>query len=219
MRSKTTVALVILFVCAVVVAGQRRAAPVKPAAPPAAPTTPRPVLVRMKDKSVVTGTYLRADAAKVFVVVAGNEIGINLDDVAVVSFMGEPAPVNTEDALGRASKALRQLYSATGTLIGYQDYGTRLIDAKTEVDEAFRKVPDGPRKESLYAALNAFLDAKAVWELMLRYESLPASILQTWIDKYKIQVAKVDPEPLVFREIALMTIWFFARDKIDESEK
>jgi hypothetical protein len=155
---------------------------------------------------------------------------VSLDDVSSVNFTGEPSNevVNTNKrvvklspqakaAANDALKALRKMASATEVGISYQEYGTRIIDAKAEVDEAIRQLPDGEVREHISLAMEAYADAARAWGQMLRYDFLIVMREPTLPEKYSIPVDKSTSIPAMSKNDVLTTIWRAAKTHITEA--
>lgn len=71
------------------------------------------------------------------------------------------------DAAKAALKELNKLRSYTEAGINYQEYQSRVLDAKGEIDNHLLDVPSGPVEEALKASLDAYVDAREFWGLSL----------------------------------------------------
>jgi hypothetical protein len=71
-----------------------------------------------------------------------------------------------------AIAALKKVQAATETGVNYQQYGQLLIEAKTAVNEASSKLPDGELKTEMEAAMEAYTDAGQAWGIMLEGHTL-----------------------------------------------
>jgi hypothetical protein len=194
------------------------------------PTTRRQVTINLKTGAPVTGQFIQADASVVQIEVAGNLLKIKLDDVVSVVFAPEflpkqlatPEPSKDEDA-NRALRSLRKLAGATVIGINFQEYGSRLIDVKNEVDEAISRMQSGDLKTELILAMEAYVDAGQAWNQMLRYDfMLPnAEPGLTLIRKYSLQPTELVPgnrNTLALpRNYVLSTLWAAARVHIDRA--
>lgn len=233
-----TVSALCLLACFCAIGQTRRAAP-SPSPTPLPPTRVVPtrvVTINLKEGAPVTGKFIGADANHIQVEVAGNYLNIALDSVASVIFDPEAAakltPSNTvmavdssSEAANNALKILRRMAGATEVGINFQDYGSRVVDAKGELDEALAKIPEGDIKKELSAALVAYVDAAQIWNLMLdpRYDFvlLQASpIVPQIAERYSIPVDRRFSYPTLRGRSAIMaTIWQAARSHIDNAAR
>lgn len=83
--------------------------------------------------------------------------------LAIVSCSSSPNPA-ASDAL----KSLRKLSGAAQVGSNLQEYTSRLIDAKAEVDEKAAQLPEGELKQEIKSALEAYTDAKTIWAVFGR---------------------------------------------------
>lgn len=67
-----------------------------------------------------------------------------------------------------AMKALRKLGAATQVGVNYQLYGSLVIDAQAQVNEALAILPDGELKKEMNAAMEAYADAGQIWGAKIR---------------------------------------------------
>jgi len=194
------------------------------------PTSRRQVTVNLKVGAPVTGQFIQADASTIQIEVAGNLLKIKIEDVVSLVFAPElvpkqaveTAPQKNEDA-NRALRALRKLGGATEIGISFQEYGSRLIDIKNEVDEATSRIPASDLKNELTSAMEAYVDAGQAWNQMLRYDfMLPNTALGlTLISKYSLQARELVPgnrSTLALpRDYVLSAVWAAARAHIDRA--
>ncbi len=224
----------------IVIAFGQRPRP-SPAQPKPSPTTEleneqkqpegrRQVTINLKSGAPVTGQFIQADASVIQMEVAGNLLKIKLDDVVSVVFAPEfvskqlatPEHSKDEDA-NRALRSLRKLAGATAVGINFQEYGSRLIDVKNEVDEAVSRMQSGDLKIELVLAMEAYVDAGQAWNQMLRYDfMLPtAEPGLTLIRKYSLQPTELVPgnrSTLALpRSYVLSTLWEAARVHTDRA--
>lgn len=76
----------------------------------------------------------------------------------------KPGLIDTQRAAAEAVlKSLRKLDAATEVGVSFEDYHTRLIDTKADVNEGLRALPDGPLKAVLSDAMQAHQDASTFW--------------------------------------------------------
>lgn len=194
-------------------------------------TIHRQVTVNLKNGPPVTGQFIQADPATIQIEVAGNLLKIKVDDVASLVFAPDFLPKLTVEASAppqdegatRAWRALRKLAGATEVGINFQEYGSRLIDVKNEVDDATSRMPAGDLKLELNLAMEAYVDAGQAWNQMIRYDfMLPnAEPGLTLIKKYSLQPVELVPgnrSTLALpRNYVLTTLWATARLHIERS--
>jgi hypothetical protein len=241
--TRTGLIIVLTLVSIVLVDGQRtRPSPSQPKPPTSQKpnvvkeetqqsTSHRQVTVNLKTGAPVTGQFVQADPLSIQIEVAGNLLKIKIDDVVSVVFAPElvpkqaveaVAPPKDEDA-NRALRALRKLAGATEIGISFQEYGSRLIDVKNEVDDASSRIPAGDLKNELSLAMEAYADAGQAWNQMIRYEfMLPNSEPGlTLIRKYSLQPTELVPgnrSTLALpRNYVLTSVWGAARSHIDRA--
>ncbi|MDQ2920115.1 MAG: hypothetical protein M3R52_00655 [Acidobacteriota bacterium] len=65
-----------------------------------------------------------------------------------------------------AIKALRKLEASTQVHPSYTQYSGLVIDAKSEVNEVARVLPDGELKSHLNGAIDSYADAATAWSVM-----------------------------------------------------
>ncbi len=103
--------------------------------------------------------------------------------------------------------------------INFQEYSSRIIDVKADVDESVAQLPDGEVKKEVSLALQAYVDAKTIWNDSATSDYVitmlePAKGLQR---KYKI------PErtkgQVADKTVALSTIWSVANKHIERASK
>lgn len=215
--------------------------------------TPRRVTVRLKQSDPVVGMFVGVEGEAVLVEVAGNRLSIKLDDVASIAFVEEaphpvpsPQPDPAREAALAAVRSLRKLASAAEIGVTYRDYSSRLIDVKSEVDEALAQMPDGDLKKEVAAAMEAYGDAGQAWSRTLggggRYteaslypDSDPWAVVMQL--KYEIPVEATEPmkgvpdyllktappgalKPVRYmrQSVILSTMWGAARKHIEQAE-
>ena len=74
------------------------------------------------------------------------------------------------DAAKAALKELNKLGSYTEAGINYQEYQSRVLDAKGEIDNHLLDVSSCPVKVALTASLDAYVDAREFWGLSVQRE-------------------------------------------------
>jgi hypothetical protein len=214
--------------------GQTRRRPPQPNNAPAQKSAPaRSVTITTKKGDKLTGNFVQANGDEVRIEVAGGSRNISLDDVASIVFNGQSAaettPANQSGMLSPqakvaandALKALRKMASATEIGINFQEYGTRAIDAKADVDEALRQLPDGELKTEIGLAIEAYADAGRAWNKMLRYDFMLVEEEPTFPEKYSIPTTRSETSPthsfMNGRDAILSAIWKAARSHIDRA--
>ncbi len=118
-----------------------------------------------------------------------------------------------------ALKSLRKMAGAAQMGINFQEYSSRIIDVKADVDESVAQLPNGEIKKEINQALQAYIDAKTIWndsattELVLT-QSEPGKSLQR---KYKIP--ETTKGLVAEKTVALSTIWSVASKHIERASK
>lgn len=74
-------------------------------------------------------------------------------------------------AVRDALKGLHTLVSATDVGVTYDEYRSRLIEAKTVVDEANSVLPDGDLKREMTAAITAYMDMGKLWQKYITFQT------------------------------------------------
>jgi hypothetical protein len=203
---------------------------------PAQTSTParkRPATVSMKSGDTVTGNFTLANGDSVRIEVEGTPRNIKLDDVVSIVFNDEGSAENTattkktvrlspqaKTAARDALKALRKMAGATEIGINFQEYGSRVIDAKADVEEGLRQIPDGDLKTEISLAMDAYADAAKAWNEMIRYDFLMVKFEPgaTFQKKYSIPVDTSIGDPIMRRNVVLSTIWQAARTHLERAE-
>lgn len=73
-----------------------------------------------------------------------------------------PMTMQTREALAEAVQALRRLGAATEAGLNFQEYGRRLVDAKTEIEDDTAKLSP-ELKGQIQAIFQAYMDARDFW--------------------------------------------------------
>ena len=120
----------------------------------------RRVTVNLKKGEAVSGTFLRADARKVFLEVDGEQTTVGLDEVASIVF----TEAETESPAARAIKALKSLAESAGRARNHREYGNRLLEVKALVDDQLPLIPEGDLREAVSDALKAYELVGEIWE-------------------------------------------------------
>lgn len=133
----------------------------------------------------------------------------------------KPAP---PQAAVDALKRLRKIAGATEIGITYQEYGSRLIDLKADIDDLLTQVPNGELKKEIGRAMEAYIDALTIWRLMTGYDFEISSfgIGKTLQEKYSIpqeQVTENAGMMIIRKQPALNTIWFSANTHINNASR
>ena len=163
--------------------------------------------------------------------VEGSVQTLNLGDVLSIVFVqsatdasknSRPVKLNPQAiaAVRDALKALRKMAGATEIGISFQEYGSRVIDAKADVEEALRQLPEGELKTEIALAMDAYADASKAWNQMIRYDFMlvdfePGSSLQK---KYDIPVDTSLSSKMMRRTVVLSTIWAAAKSHIEKAD-
>ncbi|MGB9181475.1 MAG: hypothetical protein WCB68_19760 [Pyrinomonadaceae bacterium] len=202
-----------------------------PAAEQNQPLPKRPATVNLKDGATVTGQFIQADSVIIQFEVAGNVIKIKVDDVISIVFAQELTPKTSaaatlppqNEAASAALRSLRKLAGATEVGISFQEYSSRLIDIKNEVDDSISRLPDGELKNELSLAMEAYVDAGQAWNKMLRNDFMLHTYEPgiTLMRKYSMQPVELVPgnrSTLALpRNYVLSTIWSAARAHIERA--
>lgn len=193
----------------------------------------RPVTVSTKSGDTVSGNFMLASGDSVRIEVEGTPRNIKLDDVASIVFndggsadgtattkqtvrLSSQAKAAARDSL----KALRKMAGATEIGISFQEYGSRVIDAKAEVEEGLGQLPEGELKTEISLAMDAYADASKAWNEMIRYEFLIVKFEPgaTFQKKYSIPIDTSLSDPIMRRDVVLSTIWKAARAHLERAE-
>jgi hypothetical protein len=72
-----------------------------------------------------------------------------------------------------AIESLKQVRAASQIGMTYEQYSTRVIDAKVKVNAALEKLPDDdPLKEDLNATMNCYADGVTIWQMKLQNQKI-----------------------------------------------
>ena len=72
-----------------------------------------------------------------------------------------------------AIESLKQVRAATEVGMTYEQYSTRVIDAKAKVTAAMEKLTDDdPLKDGLNATMNCYADAVTIWQMKLNGQKI-----------------------------------------------
>jgi hypothetical protein len=198
---------------------------------PQVPTRRQAIIIHLKAGGSVNGNFIRADAGGVQIETSGARRIIQLDEVESITFLTEKTGDSRSQALSprvataarTAVKELRKLAGATEIGVSFQDYGSRLIDAKNAIDEALVSIPEGELKKEIGLALEAYVDAGHAWNTIIKdgnaQYDFTLSLDAEWIRIVKKYALSPDPEgTLVYgHDRVLSTIWREARTHLDRA--
>ena len=203
--------------------GQKRERP-KPKAAPATATGPvkRPVNITLKKGDEISGNFLRADTETMEVETKSGKLTIRISEVSSLYFIGEDEKPEEEEqkdtappsksrgdqgdpglqAERKAYAALRKLDEAAKIKLPAGQYGDRLIDAKTTIDEALMDISDYSLKNAITRTLEAYYDVGQALGAAQSYE--PRRTPMTWgsarvINEQRISV-KSEPGATLMRK-------------------
>jgi hypothetical protein len=198
-----------------------------------APNAPkRRITIHLIEGEPISGAFLQASPTSIQIEVAGNVLNIKWNDISSIVFPDSAenkaaqtagatsSSSQSEAAATKALRALRKLAGATEVGISFQEYGTRLIDVKAEVDEALSQLPDGEVKNEIKLAMEAYADAGQGWNASLgRNETLFPDLEpgRSLMLKYSIPIDNSIGMPLLPRSRVLSTIWGAARTHIERA--
>lgn len=130
-----------------------------------------------------------------------------------------------KQAAERALGSLRKVESAAQVGSSYQQYNLLVIEAKSQIDETSRLLPEGELKKELEAARDAYVDALTIW----RQKSDPNPLHpntepgKTLIPKYRLRVEKFtmfgqqhEYAPI---EEALTIIWRAGQEHVERAAR
>jgi hypothetical protein len=208
-----------------------------PTSPPSNPTKlpeatkKRPVKIALRNGETINGDFIQATNDVMRVEIEGSLQTLNLADVLSIVFAesstdasknSRPVKLNPQAmvAVRDALKALRKMAGATEIGISFQEYGSRVIDAKADVEEALRQLPEGELKTEIGLAMDAYADASKAWNQMIRYDFMlvdfePGSSLQK---KYEIPIDTSLSSKMMRRTVVLSTIWGAAKSHIEKAD-
>lgn len=156
--------------------------------------------------SVVTSCGSKVDSAK-----SSNS------EVVAAKAVEEKAAQMQKLAAQNSLKSLRKMAGAVKMGISFQEYGSRMIDLKSDVDEQVSQFSEGELKQEVVLALEAYMDAKTAWMSGVQYEFLMGDF-----EPVKSLMLKYDVPKVVFRRIkgtqdksvTLSVIWKVADEHI-----
>ena len=113
-----------------------------------------------------------------------------------------------------AIKSLRRMESATEIGISNQEYSSRMIDLKGDVDEALAQLPEGELRKELTLAIEAYTDALVVWNYKYAFLTADEEPGQSWAKKYPNIVSEIEGVNFVGRATAVPAIWVAAGEHV-----
>lgn len=224
---------ILVLVCSVVETShsqtRRRATPSTNTSNKATTARKRPVTITVKNGESLKGNFKHATGEIVRIEVDGTERSINLDDVTSIVFADETSADGAKPSVRlsaqatatarEALKALRKIAGATEVGVTLQQYGSLVIDAKAEVDEALAALPAGEIKDEIALSMEAYADAGQVWSAMIdSYRYAEASLTglgERLQKKYDSEVVSAFNK----RETnqTLSRIWAYGRKHLDQA--
>lgn len=202
----------------------------KPTATPQTEVKPsQRVVIEKINGDKLTGLFVGGNAESISIDLDGSRINVKLPDIASIRFGDAPVKNDlpgiskNDEAVANALKSLRKLAAATEVGVNFQDYSSRLIDVKAEVNEVLPQIADGYVKDEIKLAMDAYADAGTAWnwtivnrsgDMFPDYE--PGKTLQA---KYSIPTYKYSDLHLMERDKVLNAIWAAARKHIENAVK
>jgi len=173
------------------------------------------VQVNLKEGDPIKGVFLGATADSIKIQQGVVEATIKIDSIARIEFANDTPTKNNalSEAGERAFQALKSLSRLAGAIevgITYTQYGTLLVQAKTEVDEALIYVPEGEIKHSIVLALDDYAIAGRVWSESLQYrDGIPAKSSTAFYlnGRYNLGITKFKSGEYIKRSAILDVIW------------
>jgi hypothetical protein len=97
-------------------------------------------------------------------------------------------------AAEEAMKALRRLASAATVGINLRDYSQLVVTESANVDEALRRVPEGPFRDAVLRSRQAYIDAREVWSASItwHYASVFRQAIAPTLHRYSINTSVLD---------------------------
>lgn len=116
-----------------------------------------------------------------------------------------------------ALKALRKIEASTQVGVTREQYGSLIIEAKTQVNEANGSLPDGELKTELNQAVDAYADAGEVWDKQIFQGE--SELGQRLIAKYGVQPVTVVPikGTTIYDPEMRKKIWLVAKQHTDRA--
>ncbi len=198
-------------------------------------------VVELKNGEKIEGT-VKQTASSVVVALSGQTMTFERDNVRAIYFGAMPAAVTTRSpAADEALNALKALRSAVESGVNYQEYSSRLNDAKIRVDRYLAQ-PDASdaAKQAVTRAMNYYVLARRAWNLKIAGSALPETLRSLGFDRLIEQCVsakaaiedtrrfsikrgtKEDPEAFL-AGFAMLTdfqsLWRLASERIAEAEE
>lgn len=229
------VAILLALFCCTVISAQNKKPTVgkRPATTPAKPVETikppeRPISVTLKEGEPVSGRFLNATSEGIQMAVAGNTLIVKWGDIAKVVFTDVvvelPTPkvtaeTKSADAVANALKALRKLSSATEVGINFRDYGSRVVDVKTELNELLPTITEGRTKEAIQSAMSAYQDAGTLWNGYIQSTYFSTSSEATLLLK-KYSLSYEANGTCIFESGCILPkVWAIAKTRLDEATR
>ncbi len=198
---------------------------------PAQSTETIPVTVMLRDGQTIKGKFLDANSKTVSILVGSSRQQLNMADVASLTFSESISTqkAGVKQAADDAIRALRRLESATSVGVSFVEYGTRLIDAKAEVDNALGQLPESALKAELTLAMAEYTLASKIWQLIndemrrdrynTGYLDASSEVGVMLVEKYKLEpnVLPASKRSILFKADVLSAVWSKAREHIDKA--
>ncbi len=158
-------------------------------------------------------------------IVSCNSTATNSSIATTTTPIPTPKPTPHPAALA-ALKSLRKIAGATEIGINVQDYGSRLIDTKADIDEQLAQLPEGEVKKEIQLALQAYVDAHSIWSASAEYDFvLVKAATADILKKYNIPTKqnaddkKYNIPPSANKHLALNLIWKAGDNHIEKATK
>jgi hypothetical protein len=132
-----------------------------------------------------------------------------------------------QERVALALKALRKLHAAIEVGVTLADYRSRLIDAKVDVEEQTRKLPEGKVRELLTMAVTTHQEALTLWNDVNEhpYKSIIKDDPTDWaiITDHKLPWTEPTDEvgsiPAWEKSVWLKALWMIAGNQISGAEE
>lgn len=122
-----------------------------------------------------------------------------------------------------AIKALRKMSGATEIGVAFQEYSSRLIDCKADVDEAMTVLPKSVLRDEIQLSLDAFVDANLSWNEMIRYDFMLADteFSKSLITRYGLtpDSSSATGSKLLPKNYVLSSLWAYAKKHTDRASE
>lgn len=121
-----------------------------------------------------------------------------------------------QTAANSALKSLRKIAAATDVGVSYSQYGSLLIEAKPEVDEALAVLPESQFRSDITTAMEAYLDSREAWGEMMAKDKLPLTygIGKKLVEKYAMAFQTRGDRAIIYdstRDRVVEDLWKHAR--------